>query len=550
MAKEIELLEKDAGWRPNVKQEPFLALPLTIKEAFYGGGAGSGKSDVLLYYPLVWKWHEHPRFKQVFMRRTFPELRNEIVPRSREIYRRFGASFNKSDMAWTFPRPDQAGGTGLGNQGAIIYLGHCEHEDDVHKYDSMEINLFSPDELTSFTRWIYEYLAFQRVRTSDKSLPAIIRAAGMPGNIGHGWVKKRFIDPAPRGSKIIIGKGGIKRIFIHATQADNPHIDPEYKNSLSALPEAEKNAKLYGSFDAYLGQVFEEFRDRRYPDEPENALHVINSFDIPDWWPRLVVGDWGFAAMTYVLFAAIAPTKRVYVYRELAWRRTKIEEWAPEVKYYIEKEKPQRIVFCKSVAQDRGQEHTILQQIMDALECPVDTANHSPGSRISGKQLLHEYLRFTQKVIPEKDRVEFDEPYSQWILRNKGEAEYKAYLSLFEEEEKESNLPKLQIFKECVLLVTAIKSCVYAKAKDGIQAEDVAEFEDDDPYDTVRYLVDAADQYFENATVTLDIIDKREAVIQNFQKHQDMTTFYMQMKKIESDVHPFGVSRYHRRARR
>src|SRR5437667_419009 len=68
-------------WRPNKKQEQFLALPTTIKEAFYGGGAGSGKSDVLLVYGIVHRWHENSMFKQVFLRRTFPELRNEGMPR-------------------------------------------------------------------------------------------------------------------------------------------------------------------------------------------------------------------------------------------------------------------------------------------------------------------------------------------------------------------------------------------------------------------------------------------------------------------------------------
>src|SRR6185369_13422984 len=120
----------DNTWKPNSKQGRFLALPESIKEGFYGGGAGSGKSDVLLVYSLIRKWYQNPRFKQVFMRRTFPELRNEIVPRSREIYKHFGANFNRSEMLWNFPRQDQYG-TGVGgslNGGALIYLGHCEDE--------------------------------------------------------------------------------------------------------------------------------------------------------------------------------------------------------------------------------------------------------------------------------------------------------------------------------------------------------------------------------------------------------------------------------------
>ncbi len=541
-----ELIDRERGWKPNIKQEPFLALPTSIKEAFYGGGAGSGKSDVLLYYPLVHQWHHNPRFKQVFARRTFPELRNEIVPRSREIYRRFGATFNKSDMAWTFPRVDQLGGTGSTNGGAVILLGHCENEDDVHKYDSMEINLFTPDELTSFTEWIYLYIGLQRTRTSDPALPAIIRSAGMPGGIGHGWVKKRFIDPYPKGGKILVGRGGIKRIFIHATQADNPYIDPNYKISLGGLPEAEKNAKLYGNFDAYLGQVFSEFRDRKYPDEPESALHVIEPFDIPSWWPRIFIGDWGYAAMNYILYGAISPDKRIYCYRERFWVKTKIEVWAPEFKEDIEREGPKVIGFCKSIMQDRGQEHTIQQQIEDAIEHPIQLANHSPGSRVAGKMLLHEYLRWEQKKATPKEMAKYSEQHAMWLVRNKGLEAYKEYLERFQPSEPETNLPRMQIFEgACPLLVGAIKACIYAKSKDGIPAEDVAEFDGDDPYDTVRYLCDSADRYFEASAKEFESVQKQDSLTQFLKDTGDMTSFYRRAALLEKkSPHQFGVSRY------
>ena len=223
--------DKSGVWKPNSKQAEFLAIPNSVREAFYGGGAGSGKSEILLVYPIVRRWYQNPKFKQVFQRRTYPELRNEIVPRSKEFYFKLGATFNKSEMSWCFPAPDQAGGRGLSNYGATIYLGHCENEDDVHQYDSMEINLYSPDELTSYTEWIYLYIGFTRVRTPDKNLPAIIRAAGMPGGIGHSWVNKRFVSPAKKGNTILKGKGGNLRIFIRATLADNEYIDPGYAQS-------------------------------------------------------------------------------------------------------------------------------------------------------------------------------------------------------------------------------------------------------------------------------------------------------------------------------
>jgi hypothetical protein len=552
-------------WKPNRKQEIFTSLPDSIFEAFYGGGNGSGKSDVLLVYALLRRWHENPRFKQVFMRRTYPEMKNEIVPRSREIYPKFGATFNKTDMVWTFPRPDQIG-SGSVNAGAMIFLGHCETEDDVHKYDSMEINLYTPDELTSFTEYIYLYIGFTRVRSGDRNLPAIIRAAGMPGGIGHTFVKKRFVQPCPEGGKIISGKGGVKRFYVHSTVADNPNADPEYAARLDGIPnEAERKARKFGDWDAYQGQVF-EFRTKQYPDEPENALHVVEPFEIPSWWPRMVIGDWGFAAMTYIGFYAISPSKRVYLYRELYWLKTKIEDWAPVIKDYIDRENPRVVKFCKSAGQDRGQEHTIQAQIETALGQPIELSTNSPGSRVAGKMLVHEYLRWTQRPhIKPEDMPIYSEEYAQWVLRNKGLLDHKAYLALFDPPEIETNLPKLQIMKCsieddpehighpncCPVMINAIQACTYdKKSKEGKAAEDVAEFDGDDPYDDLRYALDSAERYFDEAGREFEKIQRQEALTNALKNTQDWTAYYRNMRAVESTAKPMqSVRRFHRGSR-
>lgn len=548
-------------WKPNRKQATFLSLPTTIKEAFYGGGAGSGKSDVLLVYGIIHKWHLNPLFKQVFMRRTYPDLKKEIVPRSREIYRKFGAKFNQTDMIWTFPRPDQFG-SGMQPSGAMIMLGHCEEEKDVHNYDSMEISLFTPDELTNSTEYIYLYIAFERNRApKDSGLPSITRGAGMPGGIGHTFVKKRFVDPASDGSKVIIGKGGNKRIYIFATLEDNKdNIDPTYAQSLRGRPDAEMRAKLYGDWSAYLGQVFDEFRDKHYPDEPTNALHVIEPFDIPKWWPRFVIGDWGFAAMTYIGFYAVSPTKRLYLYREMYWTKTKIEEWAPVVKRFIGDENPKIIKFCKSAGQERGQEHTIQEQIETALGCGIELSNNSPGSRVAGKMLLHEYLRWRARpVIPQSEMPSYNEEHAMWLMRNKGLIEYKSYLSLFDPPEEETNIPRLQIFRCnednheghpfcCPVMIDAIKACSYdKKSKDGKAAEDVAEFEGDDPYDDIRYACDTADSYFNEANEEFKRLQKEATLIAQLNSNNDWTGYYRNMRAVEANDNQMQVvKRFHR----
>jgi hypothetical protein len=527
------------SWKPTRKQSAFLQLPYSVLEAFYAGAVGAGKSDVLMLYPIIHRFHENPNFKGLFLRRTFPELKNEIIPRSKQFFRRLGAKYNATDKVWSF------------ESGALFFFGHCENEDDVHKYDSMQPNYVAFDELTSFSEWIYLYITLQRVRTKrDSALPAIVRSASNPGNIGHNWVRKRFIDPCPDGFKLLTGPSGVKRIYIPATIDDNPHIDPAYRKSLEALPEAEKQAKLYGNWSAYEGQVFEEFRDKKYPDEPDNALHVIEPFDIPEWWPKIIGMDWGFAppAMTWVGYGAVSPDKRVYLYREQAWQKTKIEEWAGHVRYFVKKEEPKIIRLCKSAGQDRGQEHTILSQICTALDYPVELSDNSAGSRIAGKMLLHEYLRWRKKYVPPREIKEFDEMKAAWILRNRGDKEYANYLNQFVEQPEEDNIPKFLIFSHSPegqpieLLPNAIKSCVYDKTN----PQDVAEFPGDDPYDGIRYLIDTADRYFEESQYEFSKVQKTEALIAKLKESGDMTAFYRNARKLDNSSGPQPIRRYHR----
>lgn len=555
-------LERNS-WKPNRKQARLLAIPFTIKEAALAGGAGSGKTDVLIFFALVHKFIENSRFKQLFLRRTFPEIKNEVLPRTKEIFPKFGATLNQTDMIWTFPRLDQYGARERGsNSGAMFKAGHCEHEKDVHQYDSMEISLFTPDEMTTLTEYIYLYIMQERNRAPRGSgLPSITRGGGVPGGIGHKWFKKRFVDPAKEGDKIIIGKAGVKRIFVRATQADNKeNIDPTYEQSLQARPEAEKKAKLHGDFDAYQGMVFDEFRERRYPDEPENALHCIQPFDIPEWWPRYIIGDWGYVAMCHIGFFAISPTRRLYLYRELAFYKTKIEEWAPAVKYFIDKEHPRKVKFCQSAKQERGQNQTIHQQLETALNMTIDLTVNSAGSRVARKMNLHEYLRWKQKpIIPASEMPVYDEEKASWLLRNKGIIAYNDYLNTFNPPEPETNLPKLQIFmceKDtheghpncCPLVVEAIKAANYDEPQNDKPAEDVKEFDGDDPYDVVSYACDEAEDYFIAAKEEFEKVQKQAKIIEMLEKNLDWTAFYRNMERQEShgdvDSTIAGIPRY------
>jgi len=159
--------------------------------------------------------------------------------------------------------------------------------------------------------------------------------------------------------------------------------------------------------------------------------------------------------------------------------------------------------------------------------------------------LIHEYLRWKPKHAFLKQKTkEYTEETAMWILRNRGMKEYKSYLDSFDEPEIESNLPKLQIFDTCRVLPEAIKACSYDKKK----IEDIAQFDGDDPIDALRYLVDAADNYFDSAEGEFKVIQKREQLAAKLNATNDWTAFYRNMSELDRNRQK-PVSLFHRRRR-
>jgi hypothetical protein len=118
-------------------------------------------------------------------------------------------------------------------------------------------------------------------------------------------------------------------------------------------------------------------------------------------------------------------------------------------------------------------------------------------------------------------------------------------LESFNPPEPETNLPKLQIFAGAApVLVEAIKACSYDKKK----VEDIEEFSGDDPIDALRYIVDAAENYFDDANQEFRRIQAQEALINKLNTSNDWTAFYRNSAKLEADdVETKPVGRYHSR---
>lgn len=522
-----DFIRKEFKLKPNPgRQEDFLSLSDEIFEALYGGAAYGGKSWILTMLPLFRGFYKYRGFKGIILRRKFPDLEKEIIRLSKEHYPATGGKYNEQKHTWEWP-----------SYGSYMDFGHVQHSANITSYDSAQYNYCSFDELTHFDEYPYVYMVGSRVRPSSSFNIAIVRNGTNPGGIGQTFVYNRFVKPHEEGNVVLRDKRtGLTRIFIPALASDNPYgmqYDPLYTQKLEMLPEAEKRAKKYGDWHAFKGSVFTTFRPMRFPGEPENALHVIPRFEIPSWWPRILAIDWGKRAMCYALWGAISPDKRIYLYRERAWYGKDISYWAGEIREINHEDNENIIhtVLCGSAWQDRGNE-TIADQFQRYSDLPASSSENTPGSRISGLQLIHDFLRWEpRKTLRSKGEI-FDVGLANRLYRLRGQEAYDEYKREFLDEDEEKNIPQLQIFeKACPVLCETLPIAIYAENG----TEDIEEFNGDDPIDCLRYHCKASKKYLLGEIGNIDHEIKVQAIIAEQEKTGDMTAFYRKMEKLEAN---------------
>jgi len=155
----------------------------------------------------------------------------------------------------------------------------------------------------------------------------------------------------------------------------------------------------------------------------------------------------------------------------------------------------------------------------------------------------------TEDTVKGRDKEGFSNETASRILRLQGLDKYKDYLISFEPEKAESSLPKLQIFPDCNQLRKCIPLCIYDKKSNVTNkpAEDVREFDGDDPYDTLRYLTMAVDKYLGTLRAEGDHREKVNQILEKFEKSKDYNFLYRAMERVEhnSDFEIQPVKRYH-----
>ena len=339
------------------KQTEFLSS--TANWIFYGGARGGGKSLMLAWkaalIPRVYHYErlkrkiepdevkrlkaegkavktvvdavsiDFPDYIGILMRRTFPQLERNLKPECDKLYKLYGATWQERNKCYVFP------------SGAKIYLVHCQDRRALDNYIGGNYNFIGVDEANQFPeQWIEELST--SARTDNQLLQPQMCLTSNPGNIGHIWLKRKFIDRCP---PIPIGKPkyneqfdvyyqnqktgdpfvdeeGISYHFIPATVFDNPTLldnDPNYVRKLKNLNPVLRAMWLEGRWDVFAGTYFDNWNPMHHVIPNAHYQYGVHFKKNTHTLYRFY--DYGTKAPFVCLFAAVDRDDNMVIFDEI-----------------------------------------------------------------------------------------------------------------------------------------------------------------------------------------------------------------------------------------
>lgn len=281
---------------PNEKQKIFLKADNRF--IAYGGSRGGGKSWAVRQKAKLLSLN-YAGIRILLLRKTFPELKeNHILPLIADLQGM--ATYKDSEKVFTFPNKSR------------LKLGYCDTDVDVNQYQGQEYDVIFMDEATHFTE--YQFNTLTACLRGVNEYPKRFYITCNPGGVGHGWVKRLFIDREYKDTE----KPG-DYLFVAARVYDNKALmekDRDYVKMLENLPDGLRKAWLDGDWDIFEGQYFPEFR---------RDIHVVEPFDIPSHWKWYFTMDYG-GDMAAFYWIAVDEQLNAYVVKEFCQGRDNDKE--------------------------------------------------------------------------------------------------------------------------------------------------------------------------------------------------------------------------------
>lgn len=364
------------------KQRIFMNTIESTPVTFYGGAKGGGKSKGLQLIMLIRRF-KYANSTGAIFRRTFPELEGNHIRPLFQAFPQLREYYNESKKILTLPN------------GSTLQFCHCNNEADVDLYQGREFHDLAVDEAGQWPEAMFRRLLGSN-RSSQPGIKARAILTGNPGGIGHGWLKRIFID-----KRFNERESPKDYAFIQALVDDNQALmanDPNYVRRLDSEPnEALRKAYRFGDWNIFAGQFFQEI---------SRDVHLIRPFAIPSHWNRFGAYDYGYNHPAAFGWFANDEDGNTYLYRELIKAQLRVDQFAREVNQFTDTSLLYPIVGgrdCwtqKSTLRDDARPPTV------AEEFQTHGISLKPAviDRIQGASQLRSYLAWQNRPPKNKPR--------------------------------------------------------------------------------------------------------------------------------------------------
>lgn len=294
-------------WMPIPGSSQKYALDTRCNVTLYHGARGPGKTDTQLMrfsqrvgmgYGVYWRG--------VIFDREYKML-DDLVAKSRRHFLGYndGARFlsSSSDYKWVWPTGEE------------LLFRQAKKPADYWNYHGQEFPYIGWNELCKYpTPELFDAMmscnrssfTVEKDGPVDskghplgiKPIPLEVFATANPYGPGHGWVKRRFIDPAPSGTIIrqptnVFDPKTKQRITVVRTQIaifgsykENIYLDPAYVANLENESDPNKRkAWLEGDWNVIAGGAID--------DVWRTDIHILPRFPVPAGWRVDRAFDWG-----------------------------------------------------------------------------------------------------------------------------------------------------------------------------------------------------------------------------------------------------------------
>lgn len=259
----------------NEKQKQFLKSEK--KYTGYGGARGGGKSWAVRTKAKL-LCLRYAGIKVLIVRRSYPELTANHIDVLRPELAGI-AKYNKQEKMFTFAN------------GSTISFRYCAKDSDLDNFQGSEYDCIFLDEATQLSEHQFEVL--RACLRGVNNFPKRMYLTCNPGGQGHAWVKRLFIDRRFKETE-----NPDDYVFIQALVQDNKPLmknQPDYVQQLEGLTGKLKKAWLYGDWNIFEGQFFEDFVDDPKHYEDRQYTNVIKGFEPPADWKIYRSYDFGYS---------------------------------------------------------------------------------------------------------------------------------------------------------------------------------------------------------------------------------------------------------------